>query len=254
MIKLFFNFLYHIGDFTKFAGKFFPQLLRPEYEIAEGIKQCYSIGVKSLGLIGLTTFIIGVVLCMQIRPYMVEFGVVTQLPSILSIAIMREVGPVLTALVFAGKISSGISAELASMKITEQIDAMDVSGTNPYKYLVITRVLACTLMLPLLTVIACFLALYGSYLAINLQSFTSFQLYWNEVISGLKISDILPAFIKTFFFGFVVGMVGCYKGYSSEINTRGVGESANSAVVLSSILIFIVDLFVVAITYLLGFM
>jgi phospholipid/cholesterol/gamma-HCH transport system permease protein len=109
-------------------------------------------------------------------------------------------------------------------------------------------------MLPLLTVVACFLALYGSYLAINLQSVTSFQLYWNEVITGLKISDILPAFVKTFFFGFVVGMVGCYKGYNSKINTKGVGESANSAVVLSSVLIFVVDLIVVGITYLLGFM
>jgi phospholipid/cholesterol/gamma-HCH transport system permease protein len=251
MIQIFF---FEVGEFSRFMGKFFPQLFRPEYEIAEGINQCYAIGVKSLGLISMTTFIIGVVLCMQIRPYMVEFGVVTELPSILSIAIMREVGPVLTALVFAGKIASGISAELASMKITEQIDAMDVSGTNPYKYLVVTRVLACTLMLPLLTVVACFLALYGSYLAINLQSVTSFQLYWNEVITGLKISDILPAFVKTFFFGFVVGMVGCYNGYNSKINTKGVGESANSAVVLSSVLIFVVDLIVVGITYLLGFM
>ncbi|MBM3431821.1 MAG: ABC transporter permease [Bacteroidetes bacterium] len=249
----FYTFLYVTGDLARFAGQFFPQLVRPEYEIREGIRQSYLIGVKSLGLISLTTFIIGMVLCMQIRPYMVDFGVVSELPAILCIAIIREVGPVLTALVFAGKIASSISAELASMRVTEQIDAMDVSGTNPYKYLVVTRVLACTLMLPLLSVLACGLALTGSFLAINLDGFTSYQIFWSEVFSSLNISDVLPAFLKTFFFGFVVGMVGCYKGYFSKTNTQGVGESANRAVVLSSILIFVVDLFVVGITYLLGF-
>jgi phospholipid/cholesterol/gamma-HCH transport system permease protein len=245
---------FDVGKFATFISKFFPQLVKPEYEIAEGVHQCYRIGLKSLGLISITAFIIGVVFCMQIRPYMVGFGVVSELPRILSIAIIREVGPVLTALVFAGKIASSISAELASMKVTEQIDAMEVSGTNPYKYLVVTRVLACTIMLPFLSLIASALALSGSFLALNFDSYTSLQLYYNEILFSLNITDLLPAFIKTYFFGFVIGMVGCYKGFYSKPNTQGVGESANSSVVLASILIFIVDLIVVCITYALGYL
>lgn len=185
---------------------------------------------------------------------MVDFGVVSELPKILSIAIVREVGPVLTALVFAGKIASSISAELASMKVTEQIDAMEVSGTNPYKYLVVTRTLACTLMLPLLSVSASMLALSGSFLAMNFNGYMSAKLFFYEILSSLRFSDLLPAFLKTFLFGFAVGIVGCYKGYYSRSNTQGVGESANAAVVLASISIFFIDFIVVGITYLLGYL
>lgn len=252
--KYIYGVITETGAVFRFSGKFFINWFRPHYEMTELIRQCYLIGVKSLGLISLTAFIIGVVLTMQIRPYMVNFGVASQLPAIVSIAIIREVGPVLTALVFAGKIASSIGAELASMKVTEQIDAMDVSGTNPFKYLVVTRVLATTLMLPLLCIIGDVMALSGAYFATNMNSYTSFTLYWNEVFSGLEYSDIIPAFIKTFFFGFAVGIVGCYKGFSSENGTEGVGRSANSAVVLASILIFITDLIVVQITYLFGYL
>jgi phospholipid/cholesterol/gamma-HCH transport system permease protein len=248
------SYLKRASVFISFVFNFFPQVVKPEYEIAEGVNQCYKIGNKSLRLISITAFIIGVVFCMQIRPYMVDFGVVSELPKILSIAIVREVGPVLTALVFAGKIASSISAELASMKVTEQIDAMEVSGTSPYKYLVVTRVLACTLMLPLLSIIASVIALTGSFLAMNLSSYMSAQLFFNKVLSDLLITDLLPAFLKTFFFGFAIGMVGCYKGYFSKSNTQGVGESANASVVLASILIFVIDLVVVGITYLLGYL
>jgi len=248
------NLVTDLRTFLSFAIKFFPELIKPEYEISEGLYQSYRIGVKSLGLISLTAFIIGVVFCMQIRPYMIDFGVASELPKILSIAIIREVGPVLTALVFAGKIASSISAELASMKVTEQIDAMEVSGTNPYKYLVVTRVVACTLMLPFLSLIASMIALIGAFLAINFDSHMSFYLFFNETILRLNITDLFPAFLKTYFFGFAIGMVGCYKGFNSNPNTKGVGESANSAVVVASILIFIIDLIVVSITYLLGYL
>jgi phospholipid/cholesterol/gamma-HCH transport system permease protein len=195
----------------------------------------------------------GLVLTMQLRPSLVDYGVESELPAMVGIALVREIGPVITALIFSGKIGSSIGAELGSMKVTEQIDAMEVSGTNPFKYLVVTRVLAATLMLPILVLLSNAIALYGSFLGVNIRNVTSFQLFYDQVIRNLSFSDVLPAFIKTFFFGFAVGIVGCYKGYYSNKGTEGVGRSANSAVVVSSILVFLIDLIAVQITDLLGY-
>lgn len=247
------TFLNEVGNISQFTGRFFSQWYRPRYEIKEFVRQCYFIGYKSLPLIGLTGFIMGLVLTMQLRPTMVDYGVESQIPAIVGIAIIREIGPVLTALIFAGKIGSSIGAELGSMKVTEQIDAMEVSGTNPFKYLVVSRVLAATLMLPILTILSDAVSLYGSYLGVNIRGRTSSNLFWIQVIESLDFYDVLPAFAKTYFFGFAVGIIGCYKGYNSSKGTEGVGRSANSAVVVSSILIFILDLLAVQITDLLGY-
>ncbi len=246
-------FLIEVGDLSRFVGHFFQQWFKPRYEIAEFVRQCYVIGYKSLPLIGLTAFIMGLVITMQLRPSMVDYGVESQLPVIVGIAIIREIGPVITALIFAGKIGSSIGAELGSMKVTEQIDAMEVSGTNPFKYLVVTRVLASVLMLPVLVLLGDAISLYGSYLGVNIRSTTSSYLFWTQIVNTLSFSDVLPAFVKSFFFGFAVGIIGCYKGYNSKKGTEGVGRSANSSVVLSSIMIFVIDLLAVQITDLLGF-
>lgn len=240
------------GDTARFAGRFFSEVLRPRYEMSEFIRQCFIIGYKSLPLIGLTGFIMGLVLTMQLRPSLIEYGVESQLPAMVGIAIMREVGPVITALIFAGKIGSSIGAELGSMKVTEQIDAMEVSGTNPFKYLVVTRVLASTLMLPVLVLLGDGISLYGSYLGVNIHGVTSFRLFFMQVFNNLSFGDVIPAFIKSFFFGFAVAIIGCYKGYYSSKGTEGVGRSANSAVVAASILIFVIDLVVVQVTDVLG--
>lgn len=248
--KLFFT---EAGDISRFTGRFFNQWFRPRYEVAEFIRQCYVIGWKSLPLIGLTGFIMGLVLTMQLRPSMIDYGVESQLPAIIGIAIVREVGPVITALIFAGKIGSSIGAELGSMKVTEQIDAMEVSGTNPFKYLVVTRVLAATLMLPVLVMLSDAISLYGAYLGVNIRGNTSFDLFWTQVFDNLAFYDVLPAFFKSFLFGFAVGIIGCYKGYNSSKGTEGVGRSANSAVVVSSVMIFVIDLIVVQVTDLFGF-
>jgi phospholipid/cholesterol/gamma-HCH transport system permease protein len=245
-------FLSEAGSLSRFSSRFFKQWFKPRYEIAELFKQCFVIGYKSLPLVGLTAFIMGLVLTMQLRPSMVEYGVESQLPAIVGIAIVREIGPVITALIFAGKIGSSIGAELGSMKVTEQIDAMEVSGTNPFKYLVVTRVLAATLMLPVLVMLGDAISLYGSYLGVNIRSTTSSNLFWTQVFDTLSFSDVLPAFIKSYFFGFAVGIIGCYKGYNSSKGTEGVGRSANSAVVVSSIIIFVIDLLAVQITDALG--
>lgn len=156
-------------------------------------------------------------------------------------------------MIFAGKIGSSIGAELGSMKVTEQIDAMEVSGTNPFKYLVATRVLACTLMLPVLVMLGDSISLYGAYLGVNIHTNTSFILYWTQVFDNLVFGDVLPAFTKSFFFGFAVGIIGCYKGYNSSKGTEGVGRSANSAVVVSSVSIFVIDLLAVQVTDILGY-
>lgn len=246
------SFLQEVGDVSRFGIRFCKQWFRPRYETSEFFRQCYVIGYTSLPLIGLTAFIMGLVLTMQLRPSMVDYGVESQLPAIVGIAIVREIGPVITALIFAGKIGSSIGAELGSMKVTEQIDAMEVSGTNPFKYLVVTRVLACICMLPVLVILGDAISLYGSYLGVNIRGITSFHLFWSQVVDNLSFSDVLPAFVKSFFFGFAVGVIGCYKGYNSKKGTEGVGRSANSAVVLSSIMIFVIDLLAVQITDVLG--
>lgn len=190
----------------------------------------------------------GLVLTIQLRPSLTQYGVESQLPSMISVAVIRELGPVITALIFAGKIGSSIGAELGSMKVTEQIDAMEVSGTNPFKYLVVTRVLATTLMLPVLVMLSDAISLYGSYLGVNIRAVTSLSLFYSQAVDILTFGDVLPAFIKTFFFGFAIGIIGCYKGYYSSKGTEGVGRSANSAVVVSSIMVFVIDLVAVQIT------
>lgn len=245
------RFLNEAGETAGFIARFFRQWFKPRFELAEFLRQCFVIGYKSLPLVGLTAFIMGLVLTMQLRPSMVDYGVEYQLPAIVGIAIVREIGPVITALIFAGKIGSSIGAELGSMKVTEQIDAMEVSGTNPFKYLVVTRVLAATLMLPVLILLGDAISLYGSYLGVNIRGNTSFILFWKQVFDNLSFADVLPAFIKSFFFGFAVGIIGCFKGYNSSKGTEGVGRSANSAVVISSVLIFILDLIAVQVTDLL---
>jgi phospholipid/cholesterol/gamma-HCH transport system permease protein len=246
------TFFYEAGNLSRFTGRFLQQGFRPRYEFTEFIRQCYVIGYKSFPLVALTAFILGLVLTMQLRPSMLEYGIESQLPAIVGIAIVREIGPVITALIFAGKIGSSIGAELGSMKVTEQIDAMEVSGTNPFKYLVVTRVLAATLMLPVLVMLGDAISLYGSYLGVNIRGNTSFNLFWTQVFENLAFKDILPAFVKAFFFGFAVAIIGCYKGYNSNKGTEGVGRSANSAVVVSSVLIFIIDLLAVQVTEAIG--
>lgn len=239
------SFLNETGEIARFAARFFREGFRPRYEFAEFFRQCFVVGYQSLPLVGLTAFIIGLVLTMQLRPTMVSYGVEVQIPAMVGIAIVREVGPILTALIFAGKIGSSIGAELGSMKVTEQIDAMEVSGTNPFKYLVVTRTMAAMLMLPVLAILANAIALFGSWLGENLYEPYTFRLFFKKVFDNLAYIDVVPAFIKTFFFGFAVGIVGCFKGYYSEKGTEGVGHSANSSVVVSSVLIFILDLIAV---------
>lgn len=242
------RFLIEIGELSYFTIRFFKESFKRPYEVKEFLRQCYNMGNRSFLLVGITCFIIGVVLDLQTRPTLMEFGAVSWMPSMVSISIVREIGPLIIALVCAGRIGSGIGAELGSMRVTEQIDAMEVSGTNPFKYLVVTRVLAVTLMLPLLVVIGDAIALFGSFLVENIKGNVSFTLYFNKVFDSIEFGDMIPATIKSFFFGLAIGIVGCYKGYYCKKGTEGVGKAANSAVVVSSLLLFVIDFIAVFVT------
>lgn len=242
------QFFIEIGELAYFAGRFFKELFRSPFEFKELLRQCYHMGNRSLVLVLVTGFIIGLVLTLQSRPTLIEFGAESWMPNMVGISIVRELGPVITALVCAGRIASGIGAELGSMRVTEQIDAMEVSGTNPFKYLVVTRILATTLMLPLLVIMGDAIALYGSALVENFKGNVSFQLYFNRVFDALDYRDLVPATIKSFFFGFAIGLVGCFKGYYSKKGTAGVGLAANTAVVFTSMFLFVIDFIAVLIS------
>jgi phospholipid/cholesterol/gamma-HCH transport system permease protein len=236
------------GQASAFMGRFFKELILPPYEIKEFIRQCFIVGYKSLPLVGITGFIMGLVLTIQSRPTLAEFGAESWLPGMVALSLIREIAPVITALICAGKIASGIGAELGSMKVTEQIDAMEVSGINPFNYLVVTRVLATTLMVPLLVIFADCIGIFGGFAGINIKGDVNMTRYFAQVLESLDFIDIVPATIKTFFFGFFIGLIGCYKGYTAANGTESVGKAANSAVVAASLSIFIIDMFAVQIT------
>jgi len=248
VVTSFKNFLIEIGELSYFTGRFFKELFNPPFEFKEFWRQCYNMGNRSLLLVSVTGFIIGLVFTLQSRPTLEEFGAVSWMPSMVSISIIREIGPIITALICAGRIGSGIGAELGSMRVTEQIDAMEVSGTNPYKYLVVTRILATTVMLPILVFFGDAIAIFGSAMVENMKGNVSFLLYFNQVFDSLQFSDVIPTTFKTFFFGFAIGLVGCYKGYHCKKGTAGVGLAANSAVVYTSMLLFIIDFIAVFVT------
>ena len=245
------QFFWELADVIRFSGRTVREMFRRPFEWSELVRQCYFVGSKSLGLIGITAFIMGLVLTMQTRPVLLKLGAEAWLPGVVMVSMLREIGPVITALIFAGKVGSGIGAELGSMRVTDQIDAMEVSGINPMKYLVSTRVLATTLMVPVLVFYADGIAMLGSFIGMNIGGNISFDLYLYQALDQVWFLDFIPATIKTFFFGFAIGIVGCYKGYNATGGTQGVGIAANTAVVVSSVAIFILDLLAVQITELL---
>ncbi|GAA4412422.1 ABC transporter permease [Nibrella viscosa] len=231
-----------MNDVFRFIVRFFREVFVPPYEFKEIVKQCYEVGVQSLPLISLTGFITGIVFTNQSRPSLSEFGAVSWLPALIAIAIVRALAPLVTALIAAGRVGSNMGAELGSMKVTEQIDAMEVSATNPYKFLVVSRVLATTFMIPTLTLYTMFVALMGAFINVNTNEQTSFVSYIEQVFSAITFLDVFASVIKAFVFGFTIGMVGCYKGYNSSKGTEGVGKAANASVVTSMFLVFIEEL------------
>src|SRR6187402_1795249 len=174
------TFISEVGDLTKFTGRFFRELFKPRQELEEFLRQCFWVGYKSLPLVGITAFIMGLVLTIQSRPTLVEFGAQALLPSMVAVSLIRELSPVITALICAGKVGSGMGAELGSMKVTEQIDAMEVSSTNPIRFLVVTRVMAATLMVPVLILYADAIGILGGWAGANIKGQVNFVLFFSQ--------------------------------------------------------------------------
>ncbi|MFT3701030.1 MAG: ABC transporter permease [Agriterribacter sp.] len=243
-LDLFFGDVYAI---MIFIGKFFRQL-GPPYEWKEIIRQCYMVGYKSLPLISVTSFVVGIVFTKQSRPSLAEFGATSWLPSLVAIAIFRALAPLVTALIAAGKVGSNIGAELGSMRVTEQIDAMEVSATNPFKFLVVSRVLATSFMLPILVFYMALISMLGAYLNILSNEHTSIVAFFSKALEKISFLDLFSSLIKSCFFGFSIGIIGCYQGFNAKQGTQGVGRAANAAVVASMFIVFLEEIVAVQIT------
>ncbi|WP_205513486.1 MlaE family ABC transporter permease [Longitalea arenae] len=238
-------FFFDVYAFGQFIARFFRNLFLPPYEFKEVVHQCYMVGVKSLPLITLTGFITGIVFTKQSRPSLSEFGATSWLPSLVAIAIIRALAPLVTGLITAGKVGSNIGAELGSMKVTEQIDAMEVSATNPFKFLVVTRVIATTCMVPLLMLYMALVALLGAFVNVHANEQTSFILFIENGFQSINFLDLFSSVLKSVVFGFTIGIVSCYQGYTTTQGTQGVGRAANTSVVLAMFLIFIEEIIIV---------
>ena len=243
------RFFLETYDIHKFISRFFRELFTKPFEFREFIRQSYEVGVRSIPLITLTGFVIGVVFTRQSRPPLVEFGAASWLPSLIGIAFVRALGPLVTALISSGKVGSHIGAELASMKVTEQIDAMDVSAVNPYKFLVVTRVVATTVMIPLLMLYCTFVGMLGSFMNVHQNELTSFVTFFESAFAQVSFLDVSAAVFKSILYGFTIGIVACYRGFNATNGTQGVGRAANRAVVFSMFLIFAEELLIVQITH-----
>ena len=242
------SFFELLAGLTLFSFRFVKEVFVPPYEVEQIRKHMIELGMKTLPIVGVTGFIIGLVITMQLQPVLQRFGAEAFLPGSVGISIVRELGPVITALIFAGRVSSGIGAELGSMRVTEQIDAMEVSGVNPFKFLVVTRVFATTFILPILTVYVIFIALIGAYIAVVLVQNMTWEYYTGRVIFSVEFGDAIPGVAKTFVFGYIVGIVGAYLGYNAKNGTEGVGKASTTSVVVSSLLILVFDMILVKLT------
>ena len=228
-----------------FLVRFFVEAARPPYHVREVVHQCYEVGVRSLPLITVTGFITGVVFTKQSRPSLASFGATSWLPSLITVALVRSLAPLITALICAGKVGSSIGAELGSMKVTEQIEAMEVSAINPFKFLVVTRTLATTLMVPALMLYCTLVGLLGSFLNVHDNEGAGFGSYMTDGFANISFLDVVSSVSKSFVFGFTIGIVSCYKGFTTTSGTQGVGKAANESVVTSMFLVFIEEVLIV---------
>lgn len=236
-----------IYNVWRFILTFFQELLRAPMEWREIVRQAYETGYRTLALVSLTGFITGIVFTKQARPPLAEFGATSWLPGMISIAIIRALAPLITALIAAGKVGSAMGAELGSMRVTEQIDAMEVSGTNPFKFLVVSRILACMLMLPVLALYMGGIGLFGAWLNVVTNENTGFIAFFEHGLLSISFLDLNSSLIKSMIFGFTIGVAGCYQGYYADRGTYGVGKAANLAVVIAMFLIFIEEIIIVQI-------
>jgi phospholipid/cholesterol/gamma-HCH transport system permease protein len=234
-----------IGRFFTFCVRLVRSAVTPPYEFREFIRQCDSIGAKSMPLVALAGAATGVVMALETRDSLARFGAKSLLPAVIVFSILRESGPVITGIVVSGRAGAGIGAELGEMKVTDQIDAMEASAVDPFKYLVATRVLACITMLPLLTLAGDFFGVVMGWVANMLTDQTSFRLFLHNGFRNVLMTDFIPSTLKTCVFGMIIGLVGCFQGMQARGGTDGVRRAATSSVVLASLLVILSDVVLV---------
>jgi phospholipid/cholesterol/gamma-HCH transport system permease protein len=233
------------GELGIFTARLARAAVTRPYEIREFIHQCDEVGSRSLPLVALAGAATGVVLSLQTRDSLVHFGAKSLLPAVIFYSVIKESGPVITGLVVSGRVGAGIGAELGSMKVTEQIDAMEASAVDPFRYLVATRVLACILMLPLLTLCADFCAIVTGWIAETIAEPVTFRHFIDNALKGVQFSDFIPPTLKTLVYGFIIGIVACFQGMRTTGGTEGVGRSTTSSVVLCSLFVILADVILV---------
>jgi phospholipid/cholesterol/gamma-HCH transport system permease protein len=233
------------GELGIFCARLARAVVHPPYELRELVRQMDEIGTKSLPLVVLSGAAIGAVLSLHTRDTLVLFGAKSQLPSLIILSVLRESGPIITALVVCGRVGAGIGAELGAMKVTEQIDAIEASAVDPYKLLVATRVVACMLMLPLLTIVADFCAIMTGWLTNRLVDPMTLSYYVTHGFEWVRFHDFLPTTAKTVVFGLLIGLVGCFQGTRTGGGTAGVGRSATTSVVVASLFVILADVVLV---------
>lgn len=243
------TFLATVGDVAAFAWKAARELFVPPYELRETVRQLYELGVRSAPLIFVSGLAVGVVLSMHTRASLERFGAEAMIPAGLAIALVKETGPLTAGLLLSGRIGAGIGAELGAMRVTEQIDALEATAVDSFRYLVVTRVAACIIAVPILTTVMNFSGILGGYLAELAASGMSVRLYFDRAFSLVDMTDYIPATLKTVVFGFIIATVSAYLGFTTESGTEGVGRASTRAVVLSSILIIVSNVVLVRLIF-----
>jgi len=243
------SFLAAIGDATLFALKAARETVIPPFEYAETSRQIYELGLRSAPLIAVSGLAVGVVLSMHTRASLERFGAESMIPAGLAIALVRETGPLTAGLLLSGRIGAGIGAELGAMRVTEQIDALEASAVDAFRYLVVTRVIACIIALPILTTLMNFSGMLGGFIAETAATGMSLRLYFNRAFSLIDMTDYVPSTLKTIVFGFIIATTSSYLGFHTDSGTEGVGRASTKSVVLSSILIIVSNVLLVRLIF-----
>jgi phospholipid/cholesterol/gamma-HCH transport system permease protein len=243
-------FLDYMGDLSLFVFQAGRSLAVPPWFLRETIAQMYHLGVRSLALVLVAAFALGMVLAMQGLKVLSWFGAGNYIATLVAMSMVRELGPIIAGIMLAARGGAGMGAELGSMRVTSQIDALTVSAVNPLKYLVVTRILACMLILPLLTVFANIIGILGGMVIGMTQAGMGANSYYYLTLKFLTLKDVLPGIAKTVVFGLIISSVSCYHGFNTEQGTFGVGQSTKTAVVVSVLFILIADVFLTKLTLL----
>lgn len=237
------------GDLALFGLRAVREALIPPFEFKETVRQIYELGLRSAPLIMVSGLAVGVVLSMHTRASLERFGAESMIPAGLAIALVRETGPLTAGLLLSGRIGAGIGAEIGAMKVTEQIDALEASAVDAFRYLVVTRVVACVIAVPLLTTVMNFAGMLGGFIAEATVTGMSLTHYFDRAFSLIDITDYVPATLKTMVFGFIIATVSAYLGFTTESGTEGVGRASTRAVVMSSVGIIVANVILVRLIF-----